>query len=337
MKLISIILPVYNGEKHLAISIESCLNQTHRNIELIIVNDCSTDNTLQIANNYAEKDKRVKVINNENNKKLPTSLNIGHKKANGSFITWTSDDNIYEFNALEILLDELLEQNADIVYSNFSLINDKGNKIRDVQLEGIENIIFGNFIGCSFLYKKEVFERNNGYNELLYLVEDYDFWLRAILHSRYCQVKKVLYKYRIHQDSLTNQIKLDYDKNTLWKDNAGKMYENFCKSILYDKYIEIAQLQTKILTHQKIEFDWLKKNDIIIYQFKKRLCQNINFSNKRFLEKIFLKKMVYLMVSNKDFKSKILNSLFIIKKYFFVIDKNTFKTLIKYSFLNLNK
>ena len=68
MLLISIILPTYNGQKFLSKSIESVLNQTYRNIELIIVNDCSTDNTFKICKKYAEKDSRIKIINNKENK-----------------------------------------------------------------------------------------------------------------------------------------------------------------------------------------------------------------------------------------------------------------------------
>ena len=168
MKLISIILPVYNGEKYLAISIESCLKQTYQNIELIIVNDCSTDTTLAIINNYAALDNRIRVINNEKNRKLPASLNIGHNAAKGDFITWTSHDNFYERNALETLYNTISENQADIVYSDFFLIDDTGIRVRKVEFIGIENIIFGNFVGCCFLYKKEVFVRNNGYNEIFF-------------------------------------------------------------------------------------------------------------------------------------------------------------------------
>ncbi|MFT5212615.1 MAG: glycosyltransferase involved in cell wall biosynthesis, partial [Patiriisocius sp.] len=92
---VSIILPVYNGEKYLSKSIESCLNQTYRNIELIIVNDCSTDKTLEIVDGYLKLDSRIKVLTNSANKRLPASLNIGHLQAQGDYITWTSDDNLY--------------------------------------------------------------------------------------------------------------------------------------------------------------------------------------------------------------------------------------------------
>ena len=105
--LVSIILPVYNGEKYLEKSINSCLKQTYKNIELIIVNDCSTDNTLSICDFFVKNDTRVKLINNSINKKLPASLNIG-KKAKGNYLTWTSDDNLFKPNAIEKLVNRLI-------------------------------------------------------------------------------------------------------------------------------------------------------------------------------------------------------------------------------------
>ena len=81
MKLISIVLPVYNGEAYLADSIESILRQTYENWELIIVNDCSTDHTLEIAESYQKRDPRIRVFSNERNLKLPHTLNAGYAEA----------------------------------------------------------------------------------------------------------------------------------------------------------------------------------------------------------------------------------------------------------------
>lgn len=336
-KFISIILPVYNGEKYLAASIESCLNQTHRNLELIIVNDCSTDNTVEIANRYAAADDRIRVINNKENKKLPASLNIGHKESKGDFITWTSDDNLYEVNALEVLLNEILKENIDVVYSDFVLIDGQGDKLREVQLPGIENIIFGNFIGTCFLYRKEVYQRNNGYNECFFLVEDYDFWLRSVLHSSYGHVKKTLYYYRKHSGSLTNQILTNDSKTKLWKENISKMYVNFCKILVVTDYDKVSELLSNNLTHQKIDLEWIKNNHFEIQNFKLKLTQNPNFGNSALVEKVFLEKVIKIMVSDQSHKNNFSRLLFIVKKYGIVLDKRAIKTLIKYSFFNLKQ
>ena len=111
--LVSIILPVYNGEQYLKQAIESVLNQTYTNFELIIVNDCSTDNTAVIIESFVRIDTRIKVINNKENKKLPASLNIGHNIATGDYMTWTSHDNILKPNFIEILL-KYIQQKQEI-------------------------------------------------------------------------------------------------------------------------------------------------------------------------------------------------------------------------------
>ena len=103
MPKISVILPSYNGERYIAQSIQSVIDQTETDWELIIVNDCSKDNTLKICEDFAKKDKRIRVITNETNKKLPASLNVGFAHANGKYLTLTSDDNHYRPNALDTL------------------------------------------------------------------------------------------------------------------------------------------------------------------------------------------------------------------------------------------
>ena len=329
---ISIVLPVYNGEKYLSLSIESCLNQTYKNIELIIVNDCSTDSTLEIANKYAQNDSRITIINNLENKKLPASLNIGHNKAKGDFITWTSDDNFYEHDALEKLLKGLLDQEADIVYSDFFLIDNLGNRIREVSLLGLENLIFGNVIGSCFLYKRDVFQKNNGYDETLFLLEDYDFWLRAILHSKYYKLDQFLYNYRKHEDSLTNQINTVSDKQILWLKNIGTMYLEFSRNFLESNFQIFSELQTKLLTFQPLKFDWIIKNYAIIKQFQENICKNKNFQTKNSTGKVFLNQLIILMARDSDSKKNRYNCFFIFKNYYSFLDKNSIKTLIKYSF-----
>lgn len=331
-ELVSIVLPVYNGEKYIALSIESCLQQTHKNIELIIVNDCSTDATSKIINQYAQNDFRIRVIDNIENKKLPASLNIGHRQAKGNFITWTSDDNIYELNAIEVMLNQIFEKKADVAYCDFFLIDNNGDKIREVKLLEIENMIFGNFIACCFLYKKEVFVRNVEYNENLYLAEDYDFWLRAILHSRYTQINRALYYYRKHEDSLTNQISANREKKELWERSVTAMYRNFCKEIYGSDHEVISEWLIKNLQSKKIDFTSLISGSKEINDFKLALKKNINFKRDKLLEKVFLNKYVEAMISEQSAKKYLSKSIFIVKKYVLVLDLNTIKTLVKYSF-----
>ena len=206
--IVSIVLPTYNGAKYIRTSIESCLKQTFTNFELLIVNDCSTDNTLTIINEYAATDERVIVINNEFNKKLPLSLNAGFEKANGQYFTWTSDDNYYAPDALTKMV-ETLQANpqVDLVYSDYHLIDDDG-KGKGIRKMGNINESFNKWFGAGacFLYKKEIHAANNGYNPAAFLIEDYDFFVRAFMKFNFYYLSTPdLYYYREHESSLTSK------------------------------------------------------------------------------------------------------------------------------------
>lgn len=226
--LVSIILPVYNGADYLSKSIQSCLDQTYSNLELIIVDDASTDDSLRLAEEFASKDNRVMIISNQVNKNLPASLNIGHKNAKGKFITWTSHDNYYDISAIEKMLDEILFTKADIVFSDFVIIDSANRRTGLYKYNSASSIILENTVRACFLYDRLVFERNEGYDEQLFKIEDYDFWLRASLHSTFRHLPEVLYYYRKHSESLTAGKTISqfvYQDDYLR--NVEKMYLNF--------------------------------------------------------------------------------------------------------------
>lgn len=201
---ISIILPTYNGEKNLADSISSCLSQTFKDFELIIVNDCSTDRTLQIANEFAAMDSRVKVVSNAVNKKLPASLNIGFGQSIGDFLTWTSDDNFYKPEALEELLNQIRKTDADLVYADYDVVDSDKNIIESKKLKEPENLFVYNYVGACFLYKRSVYERLGGYRVDLFCAEDYEYWLRIWSAGlKISHIKKSLYLYSDNPLSLT--------------------------------------------------------------------------------------------------------------------------------------
>lgn len=267
--LISIILPVYNGEKFLSQSIQSCLDQTYSNLELIIVNDASTDSSINIANTYSATDNRIRVISNPQNLNLPTSLNIGHKAAKGEFLTWTSDDNFYSPNALEILLNELVNKQADIVFSDFNIINDKDEPIGKYEFNSEHSILLENIIRASFLYRKEVFLKNNGYKENLFKIEDYEFWLNA---SRYAIIKHIdqkLYFYRSHSNSLTFKKTLSqFRYKQEYVDKVKEMYRLFFNSFDLKPAEEISEIFCSLHLHQQIDVSRFVKSFV---DFKKNM------------------------------------------------------------------
>jgi glycosyltransferase involved in cell wall biosynthesis len=202
--LISIVLPCYNGEKFLAKSIQSCIDQEYQNWELILVDDCSTDNSRNIMRDFEKKDCRIKVIQNQKNLKLPASLNAGFEQAQGKYFTWTSDDNYYLPDCLKELLESLHINQADAVYSGRYIIDKNDSFVSESYPIDPENMICQSVAGASFLYRREVHEVLYGYDTSMFLIEDYDFWLRMYLTGfKIITLNKLLYVYRTHSDSLS--------------------------------------------------------------------------------------------------------------------------------------
>ena len=103
MALISIIIPMYNVEKYISRCLESCINQTLNNIEILIINDCGSDNSLRIAQSYAQKDCRIRIVNNPTNQGLFFTRIIGEKNANGTYILPLDADDFISNHTCKIL------------------------------------------------------------------------------------------------------------------------------------------------------------------------------------------------------------------------------------------
>lgn len=203
--LVSIVLPTYNGARYLREAIESCLAQTYRNWELIVVDDCSQDATPDIIAEYMEPNPRIRSIRHESNKKLPTALNTGHAAARGEYLTWTSDDNRLLPSAIEELTAYLDQHPAiGLVYADSVLIDDTGSRIRDYPSQPASKLAYMNAVGPCFLYRRAVYQSVGSYDPRLFLAEDYDYWLRVYRRFEIARLPKTLYEYRWHGQSLTN-------------------------------------------------------------------------------------------------------------------------------------
>ena len=201
MSKVSIVLPTYNGAKFLRGAIGSCLAQTHRDLELILVDDCSTDATPDILRSYT--DARVRVLRNKVNQRLPRSLNIGFKAATGDYLTWTSDDNEYAPDAIEKMLQRLKDSQADLVYADYWALDEVTGKKEQVRLPDQLSPSRKNEVGGCFLYTRRVYEEIGEYNPYLEMVEDYDYWIRVWKRFKTAHCAEPLYLYRFHAQSLT--------------------------------------------------------------------------------------------------------------------------------------
>ena len=204
--IVTIVLPCYNGAGFLAKSIDSVISQTFTDWELIIVNDCSKDNSLEIMQQYAEKDSRIRIINNEHNLKLPGALNRGFQEAKGKYLTWTSHDNRMGPTMLEEFVN-YLDANPDkglvtACYAAFSLKN--GEQLYEVHHPDPQlNLPLFNCVCYAFMYRREVLETVGDYDTTLFLVEDYDYWVRIWQKYPVGKIYKVLYYTGVGDDTLT--------------------------------------------------------------------------------------------------------------------------------------
>lgn len=222
--LVSVVLPVYNGGQLLNAAIESILQQTYPQFELIIVDDGSTDGTPALVDDWARRDSRIRVIH-QANQKIPRTLNNGFAHAEGEYLTWTSADNNLHRDFLEKMVGFMAgHPRVALCYANMRLIDETGAPIRqnswypapdDPSVVCLPEALLRlnshpeNLIGAAFMYRRVLPALIGGYDPALYTVEDYDYWLRISDFFNVCHVdfSEPIYEYRLHKNSLTAHAK----------------------------------------------------------------------------------------------------------------------------------
>jgi glycosyltransferase involved in cell wall biosynthesis len=246
--LVSIVLPTYNGSKFIKQTIDSCLCQTYSNFELIIINDCSTDHTEDLIREY--QDSRIKYFKNEQNLKLPKSLNVGFEKANGDLFTWISDDNYFSYDALEKMVAELKETDSDLVCGPYFTIDNENNVTGTREVGPLENILLDNIVKACFLYKREIHKKLKGYSSDLFLVEDYDFWIRTVFNEfKLTFLSEKLYYYRFHDGSLTENRRKDIARALFYllEDHLPKFQKsNFSRLVNSKVFFRLAKIASGV-------------------------------------------------------------------------------------------
>ena len=203
--LVSIVLPTYKRAHLLPHAIRSVLTQTYSNWELIVVDDNSPDNTPEVVRSFG--DERIRYVRNEPNLKLPRALNKGFGLARGDYLTWTSDDNLFADNAIEKLVAHLQTADCDFVYADYWLFSEEDAEGRPLDIHHDKlpsqlQLEKGNHIGACFMYTRKLYEGVGEYDPELFLVEDYDYFMRAAQRFRFCHIAGPLYYFRRDDDTL---------------------------------------------------------------------------------------------------------------------------------------
>lgn len=203
--LVSIVLPTYKRAQVLPWAIRSVLAQTYANWELIVVDDNSPDDTAAVVASFT--DPRIRYVRNDPNLKLPRALNRGFSLARGGFLTWTSDDNLYAPQALDKMVARLQAGGCDLVYADYWLFSeqDDAGQPRDPrhdQLPARVQLQKGNHIGACFMYTRRAYEAVGDYDPELFLVEDYDYFIRIARQFALAHIAEPLYYFRRDDDTL---------------------------------------------------------------------------------------------------------------------------------------
>ena len=210
--LVSIITPVYNAERFLSETIKSVKEQTYKNWELLLVDDCSKDNSAKIIKEFNRTDDRIKYIKLEKNSGASISRNTGIKNAKGRFIAFVDSDDLWEPEKLEIQISYMLEKKLGFTFTSYRYMKENGvktNKVAKAPFKINYNELLKNtIIGCStVVIDKDIigeFEM-----PLVKRGQDTATWLQILRNEKYAYgIQKDLVNYRLVGDSLSsNKIK----------------------------------------------------------------------------------------------------------------------------------
>ena len=283
---ISVIIPVYNVEKYLSECLDSIVNQTLKDIEVICVNDGSTDNSLAILKEYASKDTRIKIIDKENEGQ-GYARKVGLDSANGEYILFCDSDDYYVSNdVFEKLYYEIVKNNSELMFFRFLWGTRKYNLLDDYINRNFERAIFFHFSfppWCK-IYKKSFLDKYTEWCFPKYLkFQDMPFHIQSCLRVRNLSYSKILgYYYRLENpDNITNS-------------KIGKKHiENICDVILL--VYNILQAENKVSEYSKeftflsIEriksyFDFVFPDEDILLKIKKTFEELKDVLNKVILE-----------------------------------------------------
>lgn len=230
--LVSVVMPNYNGTRFVAQAIDSALAQTYENFEIIVVDDCSTDNSPDIIREKCAEDSRLRMIALDKNGGVANARNVGIRAARGEYIALLDNDDLWEADKLERQI-ALARRGADIVYCSYDFIDEDNNTIKRAfivpERTDFDKMLSSNVISCSTgLFKAELLKEHPFCAE--YYHEDYVLWMELLrLPIEAVGDKKVLMHYRQVKGSRSNK-----------KGNAAKERWNIYRRALGMSFVSSA-------------------------------------------------------------------------------------------------
>ncbi|MCR9182163.1 MAG: glycosyltransferase [Flavobacteriaceae bacterium] len=205
--LVSVITPVYNAALFLEETIQSVLNQSYTHWELILVDDCSTDSSFEIANAYRERDSRIKAYQLSENQGAGITRNFGIREASGNYIAFLDADDLWFPQKLQKQLDFMMNNNCNICYSSYQLMDEDGSLqpkiIEALSSLSFEKLLKSNYIGnLTGIYNATALGKI--YAPVIRKRQDWALWLTALkIDNKALGIKEPLAYYRLRKDSVS--------------------------------------------------------------------------------------------------------------------------------------
>ncbi|MCD9494948.1 glycosyltransferase family 2 protein [Photobacterium carnosum] len=325
---VSIIIGCYNVSKYLYDKKLSCiLNQSYKNIEILLINDGSTDDTLSLCEKLALSDSRIKVFNKENGG-LGSARNVGLDHASGDYIWFYDVDDEVELNLIEVCVDEINEKNhPDLIMFGFNVIDFKtkhkdiiqfpavniknNSELKSQYLDLFVNVLHGNGFNWNKVYKRTLLDENEirfGNNRIQ---QDEVFNVQVYPHVKTCQVlTDVLVDYYIY-DSGNSRNRYIPNRFDIYKDVFDKL-SSFNKEWLGDSVIYQERIDKKFVN---------SLSNIVSVDLFHPDCQLAIFEKINVIKKIYTQQyIINLMMKDKKSKSGIFSSIYqnliLYKQYF---------------------
>ncbi len=298
---VSIIIPIYNVEKYLKKCLESITIQTLKEIEIILINDCSPDNSIEICNNYLAKDTRITLINNEKNLGVGLSRNLGIEVATGEYIAFVDSDDYVDSNFYKNLYEIAKEKDYDIVKGCCKKIFSEENDKERVQKNLNKKIIMGidqkplfmlfKYEHTTAIYKRELLVKNDVRYPDLIAGQDAVFLYYVTYYANSFKIDEnnsSFYNYRVYNQSRT------FNNDSHFYDSVAKcvkMRLDFLNNIDVPRQLYLSEFKqlTSILV--------------------KRYLNYINPENRE-LEQFYINSLLYLLSSHKHMDKEMIKDIF---------------------------
>ncbi len=214
--LVSFVMPAYNGERFIGKAIQSIQDQTYRNWELVIVDDCGTDHTMDVVRNIY--DDRIKILTNENNKGIAFSRNKAIENSKGKYISILDDDDMALPDRLRLQID-YLESHPEIavvggrsywIDENDNIIRSTSSSLTNPQYISAIYLFSGCYINCTCTFRRSIFDDYNvRYQENMLGMEDVLFWIECSKIALMSNVEEFVSLHREHSNRESNKVKID--------------------------------------------------------------------------------------------------------------------------------